>query len=94
MLFLHGFGGDLDNWLFNLDTVAAAAPVIALDLPAHGQSDVRLPGGAALADLAGFVLHFLEPSVSSACTPSAIRGAVRLPRRWRWPRRSAWPRWC
>jgi pyruvate dehydrogenase E2 component (dihydrolipoamide acetyltransferase) len=60
VLFLHGFGGDLDNWLFNLDTVAAAAPVIALDLPAHGQSAVRLPGGAALAELASFVLHFLD----------------------------------
>ena len=60
VLFLHGFGGDLDNWLFNLDAVAAAAPVIALDLPAHGQSAVRLPGSGALADLAGFVLHFLD----------------------------------
>lgn len=60
VLFLHGFGGDLDNWLFNLDTAAAAAPVIALDLPAHGQSAVRLPGSGALADLASFVLHFLD----------------------------------
>ncbi len=60
VLFLHGFGGDLDNWLFNLDAVAAAAPVIALDLPAHGQSDARLPGGGTLADLAAFVLHFLD----------------------------------
>jgi pyruvate dehydrogenase E2 component (dihydrolipoamide acetyltransferase) len=60
VLFLHGFGGDLDNWLFNLDAVAAAAPVIALDLPGHGQSDARLPGNASLADLAGFVLHFLD----------------------------------
>ena len=60
VLFLHGFGGDLDNWLFNLDAVAAAAPVIALDLPGHGQSDARLPGDATLADLAGFVLHFLD----------------------------------
>jgi pyruvate dehydrogenase E2 component (dihydrolipoamide acetyltransferase) len=60
VLFLHGFGGDLDNWLFNLDAVAAAAPVIALDLPGHGQSDARLPGGASLAELAGFVLHFLD----------------------------------
>ncbi len=60
VLFLHGFGGDLDNWLFNLDAVAAMSPVIALDLPAHGQSDVRLPGGASLADLADFVLHFLD----------------------------------
>ncbi len=60
VLFLHGFGGDLDNWLFNLDAVAAAAPVIALDLPAHGQSAVRLPGSGSLADLAGFVQHFLD----------------------------------
>lgn len=60
VLFLHGFGGDLDNWLFNLDAVAAAAPVIALDLPAHGQSAVQLPGGAALGDLASFMLHFLD----------------------------------
>jgi len=60
VLFIHGFGGDLDNWLFNLDAVAAVAPVIALDLPGHGQSDARLPGSATLADLAGFVLHFLD----------------------------------
>ena len=60
VLFLHGFGGDLDNWLFNLDAVAAAVPVIALDLPGHGQSAARLPGAAALPDLARFVLHFLD----------------------------------
>lgn len=60
VLFLHGFGGDLDNWLFNLDAVAAAVPVIALDLPAHGQSAVRLPGAGTLADLAGWVLRFLD----------------------------------
>jgi pyruvate dehydrogenase E2 component (dihydrolipoamide acetyltransferase) len=59
VLFLHGFGGDLDNWLFKLDPVAAAVPVIALDLPGHGQSAVTLPGSGSLADLAGFVLRFL-----------------------------------
>jgi pyruvate dehydrogenase E2 component (dihydrolipoamide acetyltransferase) len=59
VLFLHGFGGDLDNWLFNLDAVAAQAPVIALDLPGHGQSEVRLPG-ASLVALAGFVRRFLD----------------------------------
>jgi pyruvate dehydrogenase E2 component (dihydrolipoamide acetyltransferase) len=58
VLFLHGFGGDLGNWMFNLDAIAEAAPVIALDLPAHGQSDVKLPG-TTLADLAGFVHAFL-----------------------------------
>lgn len=59
VLFLHGYGGDLNNWLFNLDAVAERAPVIALDLPGHGQSDVRLPG-VSLEALANFVLRFLD----------------------------------
>jgi pyruvate dehydrogenase E2 component (dihydrolipoamide acetyltransferase) len=59
VLFIHGYGGDLDNWLFNIDAVGEKAPVIALDLPGHGQSDVRLPG-ASVAALAGFVLDFLD----------------------------------
>jgi len=59
VLFLHGFGGDLGNWLFNLDAVAEVAPVIALDLPGHGQSTPRLPG-TSLVDLARFVVHFLD----------------------------------
>lgn len=59
VLFIHGFGGDLDNWLFNLDAVAESAPVIALDLPGHGQSTPRLPG-TSLAELAGFVGRFMD----------------------------------
>lgn len=59
VLFIHGFGGDLGNWLFNLDAIAERHPVIALDLPGHGQSDPRLPG-TSLADLAGFVGRFLQ----------------------------------
>lgn len=59
VLFLHGFGGDLGNWLFNLDAVAESQPVIALDLPGHGQSEVRLPG-TSLAALAGFVAAVLD----------------------------------
>ncbi|MCE8548428.1 acetoin dehydrogenase dihydrolipoyllysine-residue acetyltransferase subunit [Ruegeria pomeroyi] len=38
VIFIHGFGGDSDNWLFNVDAVAADAPVYALDLPGHGGS--------------------------------------------------------
>jgi pyruvate dehydrogenase E2 component (dihydrolipoamide acetyltransferase) len=59
VLFIHGFGGDLGNWLFNLDAIAESLPVIALDLPGHGQSDPRLPG-ATLGDLAAFVARFLD----------------------------------
>ena len=55
VLFIHGFGGDLDNWLFNIDAVGEKNPVIALDLPGHGQSEVKLPGTSieALADFVG-----------------------------------------
>lgn len=59
VLFIHGFGGDLNNWLFNLDAVAEKHPVIALDLPAHGQSQASLPG-VTIAALADFVLEFLD----------------------------------
>ncbi|OKH86874.1 acetoin dehydrogenase dihydrolipoyllysine-residue acetyltransferase subunit [Thalassospira sp. TSL5-1] len=38
IILIHGFGGDLDNWLFNIDALAEHAPVYALDLPGHGQS--------------------------------------------------------
>ena len=38
VLLLHGFGGDLDNWMFNLDSLAEKHRVLALDLPGHGQS--------------------------------------------------------
>lgn len=38
VLLIHGFGGDSDNWLFNIDAIGAEAPVYALDLPGHGGS--------------------------------------------------------
>lgn len=59
VLFIHGFGGDLDNWLFNIDAVAEHAPVVALDLPGHGHSDIKLPG-VTLKALAGFVAKFMD----------------------------------
>jgi pyruvate dehydrogenase E2 component (dihydrolipoamide acetyltransferase) len=59
VLFIHGFGGDLDNWLFNIDALGEDLPVIALDLPGHGQSTVKLPG-ASIAALADFVARFLD----------------------------------
>ena len=43
IVLVHGFGGDLDNWLFNIDALAGSGHVFALDLPGHGQS-VKTPG--------------------------------------------------
>ena len=59
VLFIHGFGGDLNNWLFNLDAVAETHPVIALDLPAHGQTTVKL-AGTTLESQAAFVGQFMD----------------------------------
>lgn len=52
IVFIHGFGGDLDNWLFNIDAAAEAGPAYALDLPGHGGSDkvIAEPGLDTLAD--------------------------------------------
>ncbi len=59
VLLIHGFGGDLDNWLFNLDALAEKHRVLALDLPGHGQSGKKIPQ-ATLAGLAQFVGAFLD----------------------------------
>ncbi|MBE3175382.1 acetoin dehydrogenase dihydrolipoyllysine-residue acetyltransferase subunit [Enterobacter cloacae complex sp. P29RS] len=58
LLFIHGFGGDLDNWLFNLDAFPDAT-VVALDLPAHGRTETRLTGSS-LSALARFVAEFMQ----------------------------------
>ena len=42
IVLIHGLGGDLDNWLFNIDALAAEANVYALDLPGHGQSSKNI----------------------------------------------------
>jgi pyruvate dehydrogenase E2 component (dihydrolipoyllysine-residue acetyltransferase) len=59
VLLIHGFGGDLDNWLFNIDALSEQSTVVVLDLPGHGQSDRTLPGRR-LGELAAFVLRFLD----------------------------------
>jgi pyruvate dehydrogenase E2 component (dihydrolipoamide acetyltransferase) len=59
VVLIHGFGGDLDNWLFNMGPLSAVADVVALDLPGHGQSTVTSPAPSVEA-LAGFVAAFLD----------------------------------
>ena len=59
VLLIHGFGGDLDNWLFNLDALADNHRVLALDLPGHGESGKTIPEPS-ISGLAKFVGKFLE----------------------------------
>jgi pyruvate dehydrogenase E2 component (dihydrolipoamide acetyltransferase) len=59
VLLLHGFGGDLGNWMFNLDSLAEKHRVLALDLPGHGQS-VKTNVDPSLSGMATFVSKFLD----------------------------------
>ena len=59
VLLIHGFGGDLDNWLFNADALAEVATVYALDLPGHGQSAKSL-GDPTVSGLAKAVTSFMD----------------------------------
>lgn len=59
VVLLHGFGADLNNWLFNIDALAAAAPVIAIDMPGHGASSKDV-GDASITALANSVIEALD----------------------------------
>lgn len=59
LVLVHGFGGDLDNWLFNIDALAEGGPVYALDLPGHGQS-VKSARPAGLDLMVDTVAAFLD----------------------------------
>ncbi len=54
VVLIHGFGGDLNNWLFALPALAEEHTVYALDLPGHGGSSKDV--GAPLVDsVVGFL---------------------------------------
>jgi pyruvate dehydrogenase E2 component (dihydrolipoamide acetyltransferase) len=59
LVLLHGFGGDLNNWLFNSDKLAESRRVYALDLPGHGES-AKDVGAGDLAMFAGTLGGFLD----------------------------------
>ena len=60
VVLLHGFGGDLGNWLFNQEPLAdGGRTVIALDLPGHGESSKDV-GAGDLDALAATVGAFLD----------------------------------
>ena len=45
IVLIHGFGGDLNNWQFNQEALAAGRPTYAIDLPGHGGSSKELGAG-------------------------------------------------
>ena len=59
VVLVHGFGGDLNGWLFNQPALAERYRVIALDLPGHGESS-KDAGRGDLDTLSGVLVSFLE----------------------------------
>jgi pyruvate dehydrogenase E2 component (dihydrolipoamide acetyltransferase) len=59
VVLLHGFGGDLDNWMFNQPALAEAGVVYALDLPGHGGSGKDV-GAGDVAMMTGAVVAFMD----------------------------------
>jgi pyruvate dehydrogenase E2 component (dihydrolipoamide acetyltransferase) len=59
IVFLHGFGGDLNGWGAVMPMLAGRHRIFALDLPGHGASTKRLPEGG-IAGLAVLVVKFLD----------------------------------
>jgi pyruvate dehydrogenase E2 component (dihydrolipoamide acetyltransferase) len=61
IVFIHGFGGDLNNWQFNQEALAAGRATYALDLPGHGGSTKDLGAGPVdVTALADAVLDFMD----------------------------------
>ncbi|TVV74470.1 acetoin dehydrogenase dihydrolipoyllysine-residue acetyltransferase subunit [Sphingomonas solaris] len=63
IVLIHGFGGDLENWMFNQPAWSQAHRVIALDLPGHGGSGKAVGDGSAawLATIVGALLDAVAP---------------------------------
>lgn len=59
ILLLHGFGADMNGWLFNQTDLSEVVPTYALDLPGHGKSGKQV-GDGSIAWLAGMVEKFLQ----------------------------------
>jgi pyruvate dehydrogenase E2 component (dihydrolipoyllysine-residue acetyltransferase) len=59
LVLLHGFGGDINIWVFNQETLAAEHTVYALDLPGHGASTKDV-GDGDLGYFVGVLVDFLD----------------------------------
>lgn len=87
VLFLHGFGADLNNWLFNQPVLAEERTTYAIDLPGHGGSTKEVGAGdvrsmaalvAALLDAVGAEqAHLVGHSLGGAIAIDLARADAR-----------------
>src|SRR5215469_13896806 len=59
IVFIHGFGADLNGWMFNQSSLAEHQRTIALDLPGHGGSTKALTGPIESSSFAADLDRFL-----------------------------------
>jgi pyruvate dehydrogenase E2 component (dihydrolipoamide acetyltransferase) len=81
IVLIHGFGGDLNNWQFNQETLAVGRRTFALDLPGHGGSSKDLGAGEAdVGTLAAAVLDFMDAKgvAKAHLVGHSLGGAVAL----------------
>jgi pyruvate dehydrogenase E2 component (dihydrolipoamide acetyltransferase) len=77
VVLVHGFGGDMTNWLFNQDHLSEDRTVYVVDLPGHGGSakDVDEGSVAELAAVLGGLLDALDVGAAHVVGHS-LGGAV------------------
>jgi pyruvate dehydrogenase E2 component (dihydrolipoamide acetyltransferase) len=88
VILIHGFGGDLNSWMFNQPELSVDRPAHAVDLPGHGDSGLVMESGsvpelarsviAAMDALAIERAHFIGHSLGGAV---ALFLAIKHPRR-------------
>jgi pyruvate dehydrogenase E2 component (dihydrolipoamide acetyltransferase) len=59
VVFVHGFGGDLNNWLFTTEKLSKDRTTYAVDLPGHGASGKDVSSFAELVSALGGLLDAL-----------------------------------
>lgn len=59
VVFVHGYGGDKNSWLFVQEPISADRATYALDLPGHGDSSKDV-GDGSVATLASSLVGFLN----------------------------------
>jgi pyruvate dehydrogenase E2 component (dihydrolipoamide acetyltransferase) len=79
VILIHGFGGDLNSWLFSQPALAQKRLVYAIDLPGHGGSSKQVDRGdlALLASAVFGLLNALEIP-SAHLVGHSLGGAVAL----------------